>query len=165
MKTLLKISLFVLFPLIVFPQTLYTSTISATDSLGTYIRIGEGEYITNMTTVDSLTGSADSLADASKTVEFFVKFAKDTTGLWKDSTVALLQSDGWALISDYNNGTTIYDPILVKNVNTPLQFQQMAHYIGSSTTRGSNQLFIIPYFTTAVGTDATIKFYTIKINQ
>ena len=165
MRTLIKIALFVLFPLIMFPQTLYTSIISATDSLGTYMRIGEGEYITNMTTVDSLTGSADSLADASKTVEFFVKFAKDTTGLWKDSTVALLQSDGWALISVYDTGTTIYGPVLVKDVNTPLYFQQMAPYVGSSTTRGSNQLFIIPYFTTAVGTDATIKFYTIKINQ
>ena len=159
MKILNKILVLMVFAvsITVFPQQIYTSTISATDSLGSVIRIGANEFPTLVITSDSLTGTADSLSVSSKTLKFYV-FNGDSAGVWDDSTAAMLEAAGWGILSKEDDGSTDYTVTLVKNRTTPLDFRRVAHLIGRARISGKNQLYIIPYIVFAVGTDATLTF-------
>jgi hypothetical protein len=157
MKTRLIILLLMLFAGSVMAQEHYTSTVSATDSLGTAFRVMKGEFLTSVSTPDSLTGLSDSLADASKTLYFYV-FTGDTVGYYQDTTATLLETAGWKIMTDYDTGTTDYSVILVKTRDIPLYFQQMAHYIGVGRTESTKLLYIVPYISGGIGTDATLTF-------
>ncbi len=157
MKTLKLLILCLMFSVPLLAQQRYQSTIAATDSLGGIMRVQANEFFTTVTTPDSLTGAADSLADASVTLKFYV-FNGDSAGVWDDTTTTLLETAGWAVLSEENDGSTDYSVTLVKNKITPLHFQKFAHLIGRGRRTSINQLYIIPYIVNAIGTAATLTF-------
>jgi len=154
MKTLLLI-LFLSVQLLA--QQVYTSSVVATDSICTAIRLERGEFLTNVSTTDSLTGTSDSLAVASKTLKLYV-FYGDTTGFYQDTTTTLLEAAGWNLITEYDTGGTDYAITIAKQKNVPLYFQQMVHYIGVGRTQTTSLLYVVPYIVLGTGTDVTLTF-------
>lgn len=158
MKKVLIALVFLIVSLTVNAQEVYTSTIASGDTLGTIFKLGQEEFI--------IAVSSSSAGLDGETLQFYV-FRGDTLGTGSNTlaTTDLLKAQGWKLLSDGDDGSSIYSVTLAQYVETPCSYPVMSHVVGRSRSYGKNQIYILPIISTAASAASTLNIFTQKWHQ